>query len=64
MAVFGFVIGSCIGSIVGLIGWTAFDLSFLQAFSLYVASGAVLGLLMAIQGCLRTTLAAKIPASA
>lgn len=59
MAILGFIIGSCLGGIASIVAWAALDLSFFQAFSLYLACGVGLGLTMAVWGCLQATVANK-----
>ncbi|MFW2543208.1 hypothetical protein ACN2XU_11235 [Primorskyibacter sp. 2E107] len=60
MAVFGFLIGSIFGLVAGVTSWVAFDVSLLGAMGIYLGLGVTLGFTFAIQGCVRTTLGARL----
>lgn len=46
MAVFSFLIGSIVGLMSTILGWTAFDMSFLAGIGLYLTSSVSVGVVL------------------
>lgn len=53
MAIVGFLLGSVMGAVSGLLGWAAFNISLLAALSLYILTGLSVGMLIIALGYMR-----------